>query len=317
MKFFLNFMQKEGNHTRLLLKIYGASTASYAENKCSTYHRYASALFSATSLYLHHLFSKALILRRILNAGLTASFFSAFLSILPDVFVCLLEKMCEILSKISHRKEKLSMILKNFVVFEGLDGTGTTSQLRLLQEAFAALGRQDVVLFTCEPTDDSIGKLIRQALSGALEVDAKTVAYLFGADRCEHIYGKEGIVAQLQTGKAVFSDRYLFSSLAYQGLAAGKELARVLNAPFPLPEYLFFFDLPAKTAMERIEKRNLPREIYEKEAFQQKVADEYHAILRYYAETAPDMRIIRIDAAQSIAEIHEKIWSIVGNLPIV
>jgi len=209
------------------------------------------------------------------------------------------------------------MILKNFVVFEGLDGTGTTSQLRLLQEAFAALGRQDVVLFTCEPTDDSIGKLIRQALSGALEMDAKTVAYLFGADRCEHIYGKEGIVAQLQTGKAVFSDRYLFSSLAYQGLAAGKELARVLNAPFPLPEYLFFFDLPAKTAMERIEKRNLPREIYEKEAFQQKVADEYHAILRYYAETAPDMRIIRIDAAQSIAEIHEKIWSIVGNLPIV
>ena len=69
--------------------------------------------------------------------------------------------------------------------------------------------------------------------------------------------------------------------------------------------------------MERIEKRNLPREIYEKEAFQQKVADEYHAILRYYAETAPDMRIINIDAAQKIAEIHKKIWSIVGNLPIV
>ena len=69
--------------------------------------------------------------------------------------------------------------------------------------------------------------------------------------------------------------------------------------------------------MERIGKRNIPREIYEKEAFQQKVADEYHVIFRYYAETAPDMRIIRIDAAQTIAKIHENIWSIVYNLPIV
>ena len=209
------------------------------------------------------------------------------------------------------------MILKNFVVFEGLDGTGTTSQIRLLQEAFASHGRQDAVLFTCEPTDGFIGKLIREALSGTVDFDAQTIAYLFGADRCEHIYGKEGILAQLKVGKAVFSDRYLFSSLAYQGLAAGKELARAINAPFPLPEYLFFFDLPAKTAMERIEKRNIPREIYEKEVFQQKVAEEYQVILRYYAETAPDMRIIRIDAAQSITEIHEKIWSIVHNLPIV
>ena len=209
------------------------------------------------------------------------------------------------------------MILKNFVVFEGLDGTGTTSQIRLLQEAFASRGQKDTVCFTCEPTDGSIGKLIREALSGAAGFDAQTIAYLFGADRCEHIYGKEGILAQLKAGKAVFSDRYLFSSLAYQGLAAGKKLAQTINAPFPLPEYLFFFDLPAKTAMERIEKRNIPREIYEKEAFQKKVADEYQTIFRYYAETVPDMRIIRIDASKTIAEIHENIWSIVCNLPIV
>ena len=209
------------------------------------------------------------------------------------------------------------MILKNFVVFEGLDGTGTTSQLRLLREAFTTRGLQDTVYFTCEPTGNSIGKLIREALSGAAGFDAKTIAYLFGADRCEHIYGKSGILTQLQAGKAVFSDRYLFSSLAYQGLDAGKELAQTINAPFPLPEYLFFFDLPASTAMARIEKRNIPREIYEKEVFQQKVAEEYQVILRYYAETAPDMRILRIDASKTIEEIHENIWRIVCNLPIV
>ena len=68
--------------------------------------------------------------------------------------------------------------------------------------------------------------------------------------------------------------------------------------------------------MERIKKRNIPQEIYEKEAFQQKVAEEYRTLLQYYAETAPDMRIIRIDASESIIKIHENIWNIVCNLPI-
>ena len=208
------------------------------------------------------------------------------------------------------------MILKNFVVFEGIDGTGTTSQLRLLQEAFASRGLADRVHFTCEPTGGAIGRLIREALSGASEFDAKTVAYLFGADRCEHIYGKGGILEQLQAGKAVFSDRYLFSSLAYQGLAAGKALAHAINEPFPLPEYLFFFDLPAKTAMDRVEKRNMPREIYEKEAFQQRVSDEYGAVLDGYADSEPGIRMICVDASESIEDIHQKIWSIVRNLPI-
>ena len=208
------------------------------------------------------------------------------------------------------------MVLKNFVVFEGIDGTGTTSQLRLLQEAFTASGGANRVHFTCEPTDGAIGRLIREALSGAAGFDAKTIAYLFGADRCEHIYGKGGILEQLHGGKAVVSDRYLFSSLAYQGFAAGKVLTQAINEPFPLPEYLFFFDLPAKTAMERVEKRNMPREIYEKEAVQQKVADEYRTILAAYSNLAPDMHIIHIDASESIMDIHQKIWSILQNLPI-
>lgn len=208
------------------------------------------------------------------------------------------------------------MVLKNFIVFEGLDGTGTTSQLRLLQEAFARNGKQGRVSFSCEPTDGHIGKLIRAALSGAVNFDPKTVAYLFGADRCEHIYGAEGVLIKLKAGITVFSDRYLFSSLAYQGLTAGTELAQRVNESFPLPEYVFFFDLPAKTAIERIERRNAPREIYEKEAFQTGVAEAYTRIFEYYRDTASDMRIIRIDASDPIQKIHERIWSIVHNLPI-
>lgn len=248
------------------------------------------------------------------------------------------------------------MILKNFVVFEGLDGTGTTTQLRLLQQAFASrpapshtspacstpsCTQPDTVYFTCEPTDSTIGSLIRAVLSGAAPYSKKTLAYLFAADRCEHLYGKGGIIEQVQNGKAVFSDRYLFSSLAYQGIEAeqnpytdtrhnldpeqnlnteqnldGKtDLVRMLNKPFPLPEYLFFFELSAHTAMERIAKRNTPQEIYEKLEIQQRVGAAYRHILCRYAQTEPAMHIVRIDAAQTIAEIHQKIWKIIRHLP--
>lgn len=208
------------------------------------------------------------------------------------------------------------MVLKNFVVFEGLDGTGTTSQLSLLQQAFADRGRQDTVHFTFEPTDNPIGVLIRSILSGTVSCDKKTIAYLFAADRCEHVYGKAGILEKVRDGKAVFSDRYLFSSLAYQSLETGQDLVQLLNERFPLPEYLFFFDLSAEIAMERIEKRNNLREIYEKMEIQQRVAAAYRALFQQYEKTVPAMQIIHIDATQQKAEIHENIWSIVCKLPI-
>ena len=207
------------------------------------------------------------------------------------------------------------MILKNFVVFEGLDGTGTTSQIRLLREAFASCGRQDAVHFTCEPTGGSIGKLIRETLSGVAGFDAKTIAYLFGADRCEHIYGKEGILAQLQAGKAVFSDRYLFSSLAYQTAAGAADLAKLQNEGFPLPEFLFFFDLPVDISMDRVMGRSNTLEIYEEKTFQYKVQDEYKKIIDEYRLKEPKMNIVIINAVEQIEEIHEKLWSILKDLP--
>ncbi len=207
------------------------------------------------------------------------------------------------------------MILKNFIVFEGLDGAGTTTQLKLLKEAYTHKKSIANTLFTCEPTESPIGKLIRTALAGNTVMDSKTIAYLFGADRNEHIYGKNGILEALNNQQAVFSDRYLFSSLAYQGLAAGQEIAHRLNDTFPLPEYLFFFDIPATTAMNRIEKRGEAREVYEKESFQHTVAQAYNTILAHYQETAPEMHIIRLNAEETTEEIHKKIWSIVKDLP--
>lgn len=207
------------------------------------------------------------------------------------------------------------MVLSNFVVLEGIDGSGTTSQLRLLKEKFALEDKGNSVVFTQEPTSGSIGILIRSALQGSSVFAPETMTRLFAADRCEHLYGKEGIKEALATGKAVFSDRYLFSSLAYQAAAGAGELAKAQNEGFPLPEYLFFFDLPVKISMDRVLDRSNILEIYEEPTFQNKVREEYLRIMDFFKEKEPDMKIVFIDATQPPEKIHETLWSIIGNLP--
>ncbi len=207
------------------------------------------------------------------------------------------------------------MILSNFVAFEGIDGTGTSSQIRLLKERFAAEGKEKNSFFTQEPTKEEIGKLIRSVLQGSVKMEAQTMARLFAADRCEHLYGKNGIVEKINEGKAVFTDRYLFSSLAYQSAAGVESIATAQNAEFPFPELLFFFDLPVDISMNRVSGRSNVLEIYEEENFQVKVRNEYLKLIEMHEKNTPEMKIIRIDAALSMEEIHKKIWSFVENLP--
>jgi dTMP kinase len=211
------------------------------------------------------------------------------------------------------------MVLRNFAVFEGIDGTGTTTQINELTKRYADLyGHSELpVWFTCEPTRGEIGKLVRRGLSGELKYTPDTMARLFAADRGEHIFGKDGIKERLDAGMAVFSDRYFFSSLAYQGTAAGEGLAWALNKDYPLPEYLFFFDIEAEKAMDRVEKRSESLEIYEKRDFQKRVRTRYLDIIDQYERENSGMTIVRIDATESVGAIAEKIWSIARNLPKV
>lgn len=205
------------------------------------------------------------------------------------------------------------MILRNFVVFEGLDGTGTTTQLTELEKRFLKENRP--VYFTAEPTDRETGKLVRNILSGTVRVEPETLTRLFAADRGEHVYGENGILCHLEAGKAVFTDRYLFSSLAYQSLSGDPRLVKTLNAPFPLPELLFFFEIDPDQAMKRVNSRGGHREIFETNEFQIKVHTRYCEILDEYRRSEPGMTIIHVDAAEPVATIHEKIWSLVKDLP--
>lgn len=197
------------------------------------------------------------------------------------------------------------MILKNFIVFEGIDGAGTSTQIKKLAERF----EKEKIFVTAEPTSGETGKFLRRMLKGEFKVDEKTAAFLFAADRSEHIFGKDGIIEQTEYGKTAVSDRYFFSSLAYQSVTCGKELPELLNSVFPLPEYLFYFKIDPKISLVRVDSRGETKEIYEKLSFQEKTAELYDSVINEYrGKKGEGMKIIDVDATKSIEEISDFIW---------
>ena len=220
-------------------------------------------------------------------------------------------------------------ILQNFVVFEGPDGSGTTTQLNILGNLLhpadkspdylhvaepAVLCVNDLPIYkTFEPTNGSIGKLIRSSLRKEIDLSPETIAYLFAADRSEHLYGKEGIIARCRRGELVVSDRYLLSSLVYQGITCGEELPARLNQGFPQPELLIFLDIESETAQKRMAGRD-QKEIYEDLEFQAQVCLRYKALLPILAEQG--VRVEIIDSSPPAIEVAAKVWALVKNLPI-
>ena len=198
------------------------------------------------------------------------------------------------------------MVLKNFIVFEGIDGAGTSTQIKKLVEK-----DPERFVATAEPTSGPTGKFLRRMLAGEFHVDEKTNAYLFAADRCEHIFGKGGVKELCESGKTVVSDRYFFSSLAYQSVSCGLELPELLNSPFPLPEYLFFFDINPEVSLARVNARHGSKEIYENLDAQKKIAALYEKIISSYENSTvkrEEMKIVRINATKTIDEISALIW---------
>lgn len=206
------------------------------------------------------------------------------------------------------------MVLQNFIVFEGIDGAGTSTQIDILKK------RQETgnFLFTSEPTKGEIGLFLRRMLKGDVSMTNETAAYLFAADRNEHVNGQlalkdgntlvSGIKEACSSGKIVVSDRYIFSSLAYQSISCPKEVPRRLNSAFPMPSILFYFDIEPSLSLSRIGGRET-RVIYENEDFLNKVTKEYRSAIKEYAAIEPNMKVIYLDATKSIAEISASIWN--------
>jgi dTMP kinase len=202
-------------------------------------------------------------------------------------------------------------ILRNFAVLEGIDGSGTSTQMELLKGRFAARPLP-VLHITAEPTGGELGQLIRRALRGELRLLPETLARLFAADRGEHLYGRGGIVERAGRGELVVCDRYVPSSLVYQGLECGEDLPRALNSPFPDPELILFFDLDPHIAAERIRGRR-DRDIYEYLEFQIKVRDRYQTLLPVFR--ARGSAVVRLDASRRPEEVAGELWAALKTMP--
>lgn len=163
-----------------------------------------------------------------------------------------------------------------FIVFEGIDGSGKSSQIELLQQKLEDIGIRCVTTF--EPTKGPIGKLLRNIQQGKELIDPspETLAFLYAADRSYHI---ALIEEDLDRGTWILCDRYKYSSLAYQNYGSSylEDLVKIINKDFPEPDHSFLLDISPKLSLERIKYRKTV-EIFEKEYLLEKVASNYLSI---------------------------------------
>ncbi len=154
-----------------------------------------------------------------------------------------------------------------FIVFEGIDGSGKSTQLKMLAEALRESGIKCVE--TLEPTYGAVGTVLHDILSGKVKADPKVTAALFVADRLDHLTNSEtGVLKKLSEGVTVICDRYYFSSYAYQSVEVPSEwviAANRLAAETLRPDYTLFIDVSPKVAMERISQNRETTELYETE----------------------------------------------------
>jgi len=190
-----------------------------------------------------------------------------------------------------------------FIVFECLDGAGTTTQAKLLSERLQKQGR--TVFLAHQPSDGPVGQLIRQILAGRAAttqadgklavVDERVMALLFAADRLEHLGSQ--IEPRLARGEDVILDRYTLSSLAYQGATVSHEFIHQANRFARRPDLTLFLYVPASVALERVRSRGAKLERYETAHKLATVEREYSRLVGTLASVVP------IDGTRPIPEV--------------
>jgi dTMP kinase len=189
-----------------------------------------------------------------------------------------------------------------FIVFEGVDGGGKSTQIKMLSDYFKGKGYE--VEQHMEPTHEVIGQLIWDYMNGKnRSFEPETEALLFAADRIEH--GKT-IKKALDMGRVVISDRYKHSSLAYQGAAGvNVDWMQSLNKHALKPDLVILLDIDPDKSLERVSDR--AKTVFEENEYLKKVRAEY---LRY-AEIG---ELVVVDALQSIDKVHKDILDHIEKL---
>jgi len=189
-----------------------------------------------------------------------------------------------------------------FIVFEGIDGSGKSTHIKLLAKELRGRGLQ--VLETSEPSRDSIGTFIREyAERNGDRFTLETETLLFAADRYEHV--KQVITPALQRGMVVISDRYFYSSIAYQG-ATGIDLdwIREMNRFAPRPDLGVLLDIHPENSLQRVNDR--AKTVFEVSDYLRKVRDIYMGMVERG-------ELVRVDADRPRDEVRADIKGLIDG----
>lgn len=198
-----------------------------------------------------------------------------------------------------------------FIVLEGIDGSGKSSQIAPLVARLEGLGvpcRADR-----EPTARPVGSLIRRALTGQTPLDPRVIAALYAADRLDHLVNEEnGLRAAIDRGITVVSDRYYFSSYAYHSVDVDMDWvigANSLSADILRPTVTVFLDVSAEEAMARIRRNRDHEELFEKEERLRKTRELYFQAFERLRDVE---NVAVVDGSGAPEEVAQRIWAAVS-----
>ena len=184
-----------------------------------------------------------------------------------------------------------------FIAFEGLDGSGSSTQTSMLKDYLAKKGVKNHV--TKEPTNNLIGGLIRGALTKEWRASNACFQLLFCADRAHHL--DREIMPTLEKGTVVITDRYFFSTIAFGSLDCDVGWLRSLNMPFPVPDIVYLIKVPPEECIKRIGSSRVEFELFEETEKLKKVWQTYERLAAEY----PNIHVV--DGIRSKEDIHNDI----------
>ncbi len=194
-----------------------------------------------------------------------------------------------------------------FFVFEGIDGSGKTTQIQYLTKRIQAMGH--TVHETREPTDLPVGKMIRQILRGEIVMDNRAIAPLFVSDRLDHLTNaQDGLCRLMEEGKVIISDRYYFSSYAYHGVDMDMDWvidANSVAANLLRPTATIFLDITPEVAMERIRKGRETTELFET---QERLTQTRDMFFRAFDRLKDSEQVIVVDGSLDEQALSQAVW---------
>ncbi len=198
-----------------------------------------------------------------------------------------------------------------FIVLEGIDGSGKSSQTGPLVKRLEGLGVP--CRDTREPTGGPVGSLIRQIFTGRVTADNRVIAALYAADRIDHLVNEvDGLCAAIDSGITVVSDRYYFSSYAYHSVDMDMEWviqANAVSAGLLRPTLTVFLDVPVETALERIRKNRFVEEIFDREDRLRKTRELYFQAFDRLRDVE---NVAVVDGSGTPDEVSRRIWDAVA-----